>query len=190
MRALAIVVLGLVGCHTPSTSKVIRTGEEPKSQASSPPVEAKVSEDLPPVVEERDTSFPEELIDSYFSSGQSEVAMRLYRRQLYPQAIAVIVQALAQEPGAQKRPLKILLAAAKRESGAYAEAGHLFAQAVADNKIIADYLHFEAAQAFAAAGDPKAILHAEKVDPAGPWGAKSSFYLQEQREPKNSIPRL
>lgn len=175
MRALAIVVLGFVGCHAPSTSNVIRTGEEPKSQAPTPPMEPEKSEEV--AVEAPDTSFPKDEIESYFVSGQAEVAMRLFRRQQYPQAIAIITQALDQASGDNKRPLKILLAAAKRESGDNADAGRLFAEAVPENKKIADYLNFEAAQAYAAAGDPKATVHAEKVDPTGPWGGEIEFLL-------------
>ncbi|MBL4633359.1 MAG: tetratricopeptide repeat protein, partial [Kofleriaceae bacterium] len=173
---MLIAFTGLLGCHASSNNKVASSYEE--SENSRPAVED-LAEETPPVIATKaDTSFPESEMVSYFSSGNSAVGLRLFRRQQYPQAKAALEKALAESSHEdEKYRLRILLAVVERDDGKFSQAAALFAAAAEQDDEIADYLHYEAAQAYAKAGDSKATAHAEAVKRDGPWGGDVEFLL-------------
>jgi soluble lytic murein transglycosylase len=80
---------------------------------------------------------------------------------------------------AEKLNLEILLAVIEREQGKWLLAAERFASAAAGDPVLSDYLHFQAARAFARAGRAEAETHAEAVDKKSPWAADMELLLAE-----------
>lgn len=124
--------------------------------------------------------FPHDALVSIFSRGPGLEALTLYRHQEFALANTALQRALKEvtEPE-EAEALRILHARILRELARWEESALLFANAVKGYPQIADYLHYEAARAFAMAGNPEASKHAELVDARSPWGPEREFLLAE-----------
>jgi soluble lytic murein transglycosylase len=143
--------------------------------APTPPPPAEAASEPEPV----EVEFPQDQLHSHFALGLSARALERHRRQEYALAEAAANSAMAQASDEQKRNLEILLAVIERDQEKWAPAAARFAAAAKGDPIIADYLHFQAARAYARAGDPAAEVHASKVDPQSPWAADMELLLAE-----------
>ena len=125
-------------------------------------------------------AFPEAELLSYFADGAPAEAMERYRRQEYGAAQTAISKALKTPASAEIRnALLVLQAQVLRDLGQWSQAAELFASGAEATPPIADYLHYEAARAFAKAGSEQATQQASLVDPKGPWGQDMEFLLAE-----------
>ena len=124
--------------------------------------------------------FPTTELVSYFAQGQAAEAMDRYRRQEFALADTLVKNALANKLAPEQEfALKILQARIHREMGEWAAAATLFASTANEPSEVSDYLHYEAARAFAKAGSEKASEHAAQVAATGPWGPQMEFLLAE-----------
>ncbi len=170
IRVLLLASLA-VACRAGATPASISDDERRAIKPS-------VVSDVPttPVVAE----FPQDTLVSYFADGKAAKAMQYYRRQEFALADATIEQALAENTSAQARhALGVLRARVLRDQGLWEEAAIHFAQAAKDFPVVANAMHFEAARAFAKAGNANALTHANQVEPASAWGQDTEFLLAE-----------
>jgi soluble lytic murein transglycosylase len=124
--------------------------------------------------------FPEDQLSSHFRIGAGLEALTRYRRQEFDLAEEEAKRALAQAATpAEKLNLEILLAVIEREQGKWLPAAERFAAASASDPVLADYLHFQAARAYARAGRAEAESHAKAVDTKSPWAADMELLTAE-----------
>ncbi len=125
-------------------------------------------------------AFPEAELRPHFGEGAGLEALNRYRRQEFDLAYDAAIKAIAQaDNAADKLNLEILLAVIEREQGKWLSSAERFASAAARDSVLADYLHFQAARAYARAGRAEAEKHAKAVDKESPWAADMGFLLAE-----------
>jgi len=125
-------------------------------------------------------SFPTTELVSLYDGGYAAEALDRFRRQEFALAEVAIDMARSEKPSqAQLEALDILEARVQRDSGHWKAAAMLFAASAKTNSDIRDYLHYQAARAFAKAGDAEATVHAKLVSSQSPWGAEIEFLLAE-----------
>ncbi|MCP4448334.1 MAG: transglycosylase SLT domain-containing protein [Myxococcales bacterium] len=179
-----LVVVGALACGCSATasspSPAEMHGESPHQAALQEHDAAPIALAEEPPVSPLSAEFPEAEMVLLFSGGTAAEALRLFRRQEYDLAHRVVVRGMGEELEPELRgALQILSARIERERGNWEAAGVLFASASENYPQIDDYLHFEAARAFAKAGKPEASQHAELVDAQGPWGQDMAFLIAE-----------
>ncbi len=129
---------------------------------------------------ETGNAFPESQLVSHFQSGLGAEALSRYRRQEFPLAQEAAIRAISLAKSApDKLNLEILLAMILREQGNWLEAGERFASSAKKDAALKDFLHFQAARAFARAGKAEAAGHARQVDPKSPWAADMELLRAE-----------
>ncbi len=164
---------GACGAGSNAASPSESTGEKTVSPADAAPAPADAAPEIP-------AEFPSSEIVSYFAEGLSREAMDRFRRQEYELADTAVKKALAGEcTPDQNFALQVLQARIYREQGKWEAAASLFAEVSTQRAEVADYLHYEAARAFAKAGSNRASEQAALVDPNGPWGQQMEFLLAE-----------
>ncbi len=175
VSGLVLVSIALVACHASPNAKGGEPPEE-REEIAIPIADAGPVAEVKGLPEKGEERFPVDQMNSYFSSGKGAEGLKLYRWQEYESAAATLREALdlASEPR-EKTHLRILLATVLRDQGKYREAGDLFAGAVAGNALLKDFLHYEAAKAYAREGDPRSGVHASQVSSQGAWASDVAF---------------
>lgn len=172
MRRLALILLA--ACRSGAEPPVPEAPAPPLAAAAVPGASIAPGVEVTPLAD-----FPQDQLRSHFAEGLAAESLRRYRREEYALSETAARQAIGSATHPQKLNLEILLAVIERDQEKWASAAKRFAQAATQDAVLADYLHFQAARAFARAGDSAAAGHVAKVEKQSPWASDMDLLLAE-----------